>query len=375
MPVAVVGAGIAGLTTAIALARRGFAVDVFERAPAFRDIGAGIQLSPNAMAVLRRLDVLCDLAGHLIEPDAIHIHEAKGGRLLTAIPLGRVARQRYQEPYCVLRRADLQAGLLAAARRQTAITLHLQCEVHDVHATEGGVLFSAGGAERRADVFVAADGVHSPVRETHFGYVGEQPLGHASWRATVPVGVAPWIDARVTGLWCAPLAHLVHYPVAGGSSLNIVVIAACGPDAPRPPAEPFGTAARKLLDAVGEWASSQLSIVEIAQPWVRGRVALIGDAAHAMAPSAAQGGAQAIEDGWVLGAELAKNTAAPEVALRCFERSRRPRVERVARTARRNLSTYELTGVPALARNLALRILPATFLLSRLDWLFRWQPK
>ena len=129
------------------------------------------------------------------------------------------------------------------------------------------------------------------------------------------------------------------------------------------------------MNAVQGWTTYPLSVVDIARPWVRGRVALIGDAAHAMAPSAAQGGAQAIEDGWVLAAMLAEKIRDPADALRAYEAARRPRVERIARVARRNLTTYEMTGISAHARNLALRILPASFLLSRLDWLFSWRPK
>jgi len=375
MSIAVVGAGIAGLTAAIALARRGFAVNVFERAPVLQEIGAGIQLSPNAVAVLQRLDVLDDLTGQLVEPDAIDIRDAKNGRRLAVIPLGPMARQRYGAPYCLIRRADLQAGLVAAARRQTAIELHLGREVRDVATTDGGVAFSAGGTERRADVLVAADGVYSQLRKAYFGYPGAQPLGHAAWRATVPAGAAPAsIDPRMTGLWCGARTHLVHYPVAAGASLNIVLIAR-GLDALRPPTEAFGRDARKLLDAVDGWTTYPLSVVDIVQPWVRGRVALIGDAAHAMAPSAAQGGAQAIEDGWVLAARLGERIGDPAAALRAYEGARRARVERIARVARRNLTLYEMTGIAARGRNLALRILPASFLLSRLDWLFSWQPK
>jgi salicylate hydroxylase len=126
---------------------------------------------------------------------------------------------------------------------------------------------------------------------------------------------------------------------------------------------------------VDGWTTYPLSVVDAARPWVRGRVALIGDAAHAMTPSAAQGGAQAIEDGWVLATLLAERIGDPSSALRGYEEARRPRVERIGRVARRNLRTFEMTGIPALGRDLALRVLPASFLLSRLDWIFSWQPK
>ena len=115
MPIAVAGAGIAGLTIAIALARRGFAVDLYERSAVLEEVGAGIQLSPNAMAVLARLDVLDDIVDALVEPEAIDIRDARNGGLLAKVPLGEIARRRYGAPYSVIHRADLQAGLLAAA--------------------------------------------------------------------------------------------------------------------------------------------------------------------------------------------------------------------------------------------------------------------
>jgi salicylate hydroxylase len=164
----------------------------------------------------------------------------------------------------------------------------------------------------------------------------------------------------------------VHYPVAAGTRLNVVVIARGGTSA-APPSAPFGREARTLIEAVEAWAVSELAEVDAVRPWTRGPVVLIGDAAHAMAPSAAQGGAQAIEDAWVLGESLAASSD-PATALALYERARRTRVERVAREARRNLLIYELAGIPAAARNAMLRALPPNLLLSRLDWLFDWQP-
>src|SRR5687768_13527300 len=135
MRVAVAGAGIAGLTAAIALARRGFAVEVFERAAALEEIGAGIQLSPNAMAALEPLGVAPELAGALVEPDAIEIRDAPSGARLAEIPLGDAVRRRYGFPYVLVHRADLQSALVRAATRHAGITLHLEAEVGDVSET------------------------------------------------------------------------------------------------------------------------------------------------------------------------------------------------------------------------------------------------
>ena len=371
---AVAGAGIAGLTAAIALARRGFSVDLFERAPDLQEVGAGIQLSPNATSVLEQLGMTDGLAGALTEPEAVEVRAASSGALLARIPLGTRARRRWGAAYSVVHRADLQAALLAAARRERRITLALRADVHDVRATDGGVVFSAGGRGHRADLLVAADGVHSRIRTTWFGHSGARPLGRTAWRATLPIAEVPAAIGRaVTGLWLAPHGHLVHYPVRGGASLNVVAIAAAEP-ASRPPEKRFGPKLQPLFAAIPEWIPWPLVTVDARPRWAQGRVVLIGDAAHAMAPSAAQGGAQAIEDGWALAASLAATPGDPIQALVSYESVRRPRVERIARGAMRDLRLYELSGLPALFRDLALRLSPAAFFLRRLDRIYAQRP-
>jgi salicylate hydroxylase len=374
MRVAVAGAGIAGLTASIALAERGFSIAVFERAERLEEIGAGIQLAPNATGILERLGVMRALEGRLSEPEALVVRSARSGREIARLPLGQAARDRYGAPYVTLHRADLQSALLATARRNPSISFHLRAEVHDVRGAEGGVVFTAGGLARKAAVLVGADGVNSRVRLGYFGHPGSTPFGRTAWRAVLPAasasGIAP-LDT--TGLWLGGGAHLVHYPVAGGESLNVVVIAAS--DAPTPPLPPFAGAARRLIEAVAEWTPWPLLHVDRSRRWARGRVVLIGDAAHAMMPSAAQGGAQAIEDAYVLAKLLAESEAKLEEALERFETARRARVVRVAQESERNLRIYEMRGAGALARNLALRTLPARLFISRFDWLFGWRPE
>jgi salicylate hydroxylase len=373
--VAVAGAGVAGLTAAIALARRGLAVDVFERTPEIREIGAGIQLSPNATSVLERLDILDGLSGAVVEPEAVAIHDGRNGALLAAIPLGRTARQRYGSPYLLVHRADLQAALLAAANGQAGITMHLDAAVGALQGNASDIRFSAGGGAHAADILVAADGLNSDIRTGFFGHPGPESLARIAWRATLPrEAVPPGMPERSTGLWLAPGAHLVHYPVRDGRDINVVVIAG-GEAGPRPPARPFGQVARRLLEAVPEWTPWPLFALDASRRWVRERVVLLGDAAHAMAPSAAQGGAQAIEDAWVIAATLAARPDDAASALLGYERGRRPRVERVVREARRNLALYDVGGLPAAIRNIALGAMSDETLLSRLDWLFGWKPQ
>jgi salicylate hydroxylase len=376
MRVAIAGGGIAGLACAVALARRNISVELFERAPVPQEIGAGIQLAPNAMAVLDRLGVLDDLKPFLTEPRAIEIYDAPSGSRLTSIPLGERARDRYGSPYCVVHRADLQASLLAAVRRHRPVTLVLGAEVDAAAESEAGIHFRAGGAPKDADILVAADGVRSSLRAGTFGYAGATSIGHAAWRGMVQMTDAPpSISRDAIGLWLGAGAHLVHYPVAAGANLNVVIIARGEPIGDHPPLPPFGPAARILIDSVQKWTAWPLAVADIAKPWVRGHAVLVGDAAHAMSPSAAQGGAQAIEDAWVLAQSLARSSKNPIDALAAYERVRRPRVEAILREAQRNLALYDLSGLAAAARNAVLRMAPTARLLSRLDWVFGWNPK
>jgi salicylate hydroxylase len=374
MRIAIAGGGIAGLTSAIALGAHGFEVDLYERAPVLEEIGAGIQLSPNAMAVLEWLGVTGELAGRLSEPEALVIRDAKSGAVLSRMPLGKTARERFGAPYCTLHRADLQSALLATARRDAKIALKLGAEVGGVRATESEVGLTIGGENQSADVLIAADGVRSAIRTEYFRHSGPMSLGRRAWRATLRAAdVRSHFSSNEVGLWLGARAHLVHYQIAGGAILNVVVIAA--DETPSPPLAAFGAAARELINAISAWHMSPLVTVDASRAWTNGRVALIGDAAHAMAPSAAQGGAQAIEDAWMLAATLASMKGDPASALSVYARLRQPRVKRVAQLASRSLDIYEAKGVPALARNSVLRVLPARFILSRFDWLFGWKPK
>lgn len=373
MHIAIAGGGIAGLTSAIALSARGFTVELFERAERLEEIGAGIQLSPNATSLLGRLGVLGALAEKASEPPALIVRDGISGAELMRLPFGQSARRRYGAPYLTLHRADLQATLLEAARSQPSIKLYLGCEVRNVEAGEGAVRFTAGDRSAEADALVAADGVRSTIRTGYFGHPGPKPLGRSAWRALLPAeSIRDRISLDHVGLWPGARGHLVHYPVASGKLLNVVVIAR-GEDHV-PPLAPFGAKARGLIEGVSDWSLTPLVAVDSRLPWTRGRVVLVGDAAHAMPPTAAQGGVQAIEDAWSLAASLAA-TADVASALAAHERTRRPRVERVAGLSSANLNAYELAGVPAFVRNIAMKVLPASLVTSRLDWLFGFSPE
>ena len=369
MRIAVAGAGIAGLTAAVALARAGFAVEVFERAEILEEVGAGIQLSPNATRALDRLGLLPRLASAAVEPEAVRIRDGRTGRVLGHVPLGATARERYGFPYWTIHRADLQASLIEAVRAESAVALRLGAPVAAVAASDGRVRVTAGGVDGAFDLVIGADGVGSPLRTSVLGHPGAVETGRTAWRASLAREAAPpFLQAPVTDLWLAPGAHVVHYLVRGGAELNVVAIAGRGTDGP--PLEGFSPDLRAALSSGAAWTRWPLRVVDPRPAWTRGRTALIGDAAHAMPPSAAQGGAQAIEDAVTLAEALAAWPQNPEAALGRWERARRPRVLRIVREAERNLAIYGLRGPAATARNAALRWTPARLHLARLDWLY-----
>jgi salicylate hydroxylase len=375
MRIAVAGAGIAGLSAALALSGHGFRIEVFERAAELEEVGAGIQLSPNAMHVLGRLGIAEALRAHCVEPLGIDIRDARSGGLLKSLPLGETARRRYGAPYCVVHRADLQSVLLDAVRSRPDVDLRMCAEVHDVRATDAGVVIAAAGQNFLVDILVAADGIHSRLRRSHFGLPSARSAGKTAWRATIAAAsLPPGIATDRIGLWLGRGAHLVHYPVKAGTSLNLVAIASES-DEPVPPHTSFGPLCARLFDRVPGWRPWPLFETPDGTGWTRGRSVLVGDAAHGMLPSAAQGGAQAIEDAWALGEAMQERPANIPEALEEFAHARRKRVSRVMRQSRRSLRTFNLSGPAAQVRNIGVGALPAHVLLSRFDWLFGWRPE
>jgi len=392
--IVVAGAGIGGLTAALALARQGFRIVVLEKAERLEEAGAGLQLSPNASRVLVDLGLQPRLAARAVTPESINIMSARGGGEIARLPLGEAANFRAGAPYWVVHRADLQAALQAEINDSPDIELRLGCQFEDVTAhAKGLTVVQRHGNARHQELAVAligADGIWSSVRHHLFPEVQPQFSGLIAWRGTLDATALPreYTSPRVQ-LWMGPRAHLVAYPISGGRRINVVAIVPGtwnrpGWSAPGEPNEikaafsqQWPATARMLIGAVDEWRRWALFTVPDIGEWNDGAIALLGDAAHAMLPFAAQGAGMAIEDAAVLAKVLSassgENTAGIPAALKRYGRLRRTRVLRVQRAARRSGQIYHLTGPLALARDLAIKSLGPRRMLARQDWIYDWR--
>jgi salicylate hydroxylase len=389
--VIIAGAGIGGLTAALALAQRAFEVTLLEAADRLEEVGAGLQLSPNAARVLVALGIAERLKPHVIVPEHLAVRNARSGRLLAQGPLGATVAQRYGAPYWVIHRGDLQAALREAVASMPGITLRLGCKVESFTAEPDRVVVSASHGSQplaaRADALIAADGLWSTLRQQLGHRTAPRSAGHTAWRALVPIEAAPKSAVLpAVNLWLGAEAHLVHYPVKSGRMINVVAIVDDNwrepgwstPGAPRELLDRFSTgqwhaSARDLLAASERWQKWALFDCPPLATWGKGRLTLLGDAAHPMLPYLAQGAAMAIEDAAVLAACLERDADVP-AALRTYEASRLPRTARVQRDASRNGAVYHLGGAAAALRSLALMAMGGDRLISRYDWLYGWTP-
>lgn len=384
--VTIAGAGIGGLTAALCLAKAGFTATVLERSPALEEVGAGIQLSPNASRIVIGLGLAEALAPVVFAPAGMDVRSGRSGAILAAATLGEAAAQRWGSPWWVVHRADLLAALAAAAAREPAITIETGAAVETAVAAGDGVdLTLVGGERRHVGALVGADGIRSAVRRG-LGDTAPPTFRHRSaFRATLPMEAVPAaLRGDRLGLWLGPDAHLVHYPLRGGSLFNVVAI--IGDPAPvegwRAPGEAsvlagrlagWDAAPRQLIAAVDGWQRWSLADRPVWFGRSRGAATLIGDAAHAMLPFVAQGGAMAIEDAAVLAACCAAAPGDLAGAFRAYEQARKGRVARVQSLARRNGAVYHLKGPAAFARDAAIRLLGGRGLLAQQDWIYAFR--
>lgn len=393
--IVVAGAGIGGLTAALALAAKGFRVVVLEKAERLEEAGAGLQLSPNASRILVDLRLQRALGSRAITTEAISIMSARAGGEIARLPLGESAAFRAGAPYWVMHRADLQAALVAQVTDNPDIDLRLGCQFEDVATHAKGLTVSQRQGMLRqqepALALIGADGVWSTVRHQLFPDVQPQFSGLIAWRGTIEATQLPReYTSRRVQLWMGSDAHLVAYPVSGGRRINFVAIVPGtwnrpGWSAPGdakeikdqfPPSHWPGPA-RMMISAVENWRRWALFTIADGGAWNNGAMALLGDAAHAMLPFAAQGAAMAIEDAAVLakclGESFAENVMDIPAALKRYAGMRRARVMRVQRAARRAGKIFHLSGPAAFARDIAIKALGPRRVLARQDWIYDWR--
>ena len=369
--VAIVGGGIAGLAAGLALARTGYEVRILEQAPELREVGAGLQLAPNALKALDWLGVMPALTPTLLYPDRIEIRNGCGGAMLNTLPLGGMAA-RHGAGYALVHRADLLAALLETARTYSALRLETDMRVEAVERFDRPILRLGSGETVEADALVGADGLNSAVRRALLGEHLPNARGETVWRALIPAGDAPAAPKDAVCLWLVPGGHVVHYPLRAGTLLNLVAVSAQGEDSPemRGPLHPALTS---ILSAPDAWLRWQAVDRDPAPVWGKGATTLVGDAAHPGLPYLAQGAAMALEDAVVLGQSLAAESD-PRAAFRRFETARRQRTAAVVRTARRQGRIDHLALPWSFARDLVIRTLTAGLLQHRLDWIYAWRP-
>jgi salicylate hydroxylase len=364
LPILVAGGGIGGLAAAYALARKGFRVRVIEQAPEFKEIGAGIQLGPNIFRALDRIGLKDAVLADAHRPPAMEMRCALSGELVTQIPLDGRFIERFQQPYAVTHRADIHAAFLKACERNKLVTLETHRSVEDYEEDEDGVTLRLHSGERiPGRALIGCDGMWSKIRDRIVGDGKPRVSGHIAYRAVLEKAQVPddlWRPDVV--LWAGPRTHLVHYPLRRGELYNLVAVFHSdryeeGWNAEADASELWAhfkgqrPEVLRMLGRIETWRMWVLCDREPVKEWSKGRVTLLGDAAHPMLQYLAQGACMATEDAVCLAEKVAEQPDDLPAAFEAYVRERYLRTARVQIMARVYGDFYHARGPAAELRS------------------------
>ena len=386
LPVIVAGGGIGGLAAALALVRQGFEVTVLEQAPEIGEIGAGIQLGPNAFHAFDALGVGDKARGRAVYTDYMVMHDALDETQVGKIETGEAFRQRFGNPYAVIHRVDVHLSLLEGARDTGKVQFHTNTRIVSVEQDEANKTVTAidqNGKRWTGQALIGADGGKSVVRQQ---YVNDPPrvTGHVVYRAVVDKKDFP-VDLQwnAASLWAGPKCHLVHYPLRGGEQYNVVVTFHSRQqeewgvtDGSKEEVESYFQGicpkARQLIELPKTWRRWATADREPIGRWTFGRVTLLGDAAHPTTQYMAQGACMAMEDAVTLGEALRVSNKDWDAALQLYQKNRITRTARIVLSGREMGRLYHAAGVERLIRNSLWKGRTQERFYDSIEWLYGW---
>ncbi len=392
-PVLVAGGGIGGLAAALALVRQGLRVIVLEQSAHIGEIGAGIQLGPNAFHAFDALGVGEKARGRAVYTDYMVMHDALDEYQVGWIPTGEAFRQRFGNPYAVIHRVDVHDSLLEGAQETGQVEFHTSSRVERVEPNDDGVtVICTDGRRFDGQALIGADGVRSVVRAQ---YVGDphRVTGHVVYRAVVDRKDFPEnLQWNAASIWVGPNCHLVHYPLRGGEQYNVVVtfhsrqaeewgVTEGSKDEVQSYFQGICPKARQLIDLPKSWKRWATADREPIGTWSFGRVTLLGDAAHPTTQYMAQGACMALEDAVTLGEALrvTRGGGVPSgpidwtAALDLYQRARVARTARIVLSSREMGRIYHAKGVERLVRNDLWRGRSPERFYDAMEWLYGWK--
>jgi salicylate hydroxylase len=386
LPVLVSGGGIGGLAAALALVRQGFKVQVFEQAPEIGEIGAGIQLGPNAFHAFDALGVGDKARGRAVYTDCMVMHDATDETLVGRLETGEAFRKRFGNPYAMIHRVDIHLSLLEGAQETGQVEFFTSTRIEKIEQDEATKVVTAidqNGKRWTGQALIGADGGKSVVRAQ---YVNDPPrvTGHVVYRAVIDKADFPDdLKWNAASLWAGPKCHLVHYPLRGGEQYNVVVTFHSRQqeqwgvtDGSKEEVESYFQGicpkARQLIDLPKNWRRWATADKEPIATWVHGRATILGDAAHPTTQYMAQGACMALEDAVTLGEALRVSNNDWDAALALYQTNRVTRTARIVLSGREMGRLYHAVGVERLIRNSMWKGRSQERFYDAMEWLYGW---